>query len=163
MQSKQSLELELVGLSRREGEDLLSQWLSVAHRTLQSAQFQQVMDKFDCIGASPNAEFSPGNPLYLKLAFEEARLWTSYSPPEELAFGVKGIIEKNMIDRIKHEGNHGEAMLSRTLGYLAASRFGLGGAELVDLLSRDLQVYAWFFRMSYPLPSDLINNAIKYR
>ena len=163
MQSKQSLEIELAGLARREGEDLLSQWLSGIHRTLQPAQFQQVMDKFDCIGASPNAEFSPGNPLYLKLAFEEARLWTSYSPPEELAFGVKGIIEKNMIDRMKHEGNHGEAMLSRTLGYLAASRFGLAEDELVDLLSRDLQVYEWFFRMSYHLPSDLIHNAIKYR
>jgi hypothetical protein len=64
---------------------------------------------------------------------------------------------------MKHEGNHGEAMVSRTLGYLAASRFGLAEDELVDLLSRDLQVYEWFFRMSYHLPSDLLQNAIKYR
>ena len=163
MQSKQAVETELGGLSLLEGEDLLSQWLSSIHRTLQPAQFQQVMDKFECIGTPPDTELSPGNPLYLKLAFEEARLWTSYSPPEELAFGVKGIIEKNMIDRMKHEENHGEAMLSRTLGYLAASRFGLAEDELVDLLSRDLQVYEWFFKMSYHLPSDLIHNAITYR
>ena len=163
MRSKQSLEFELVGLSRREGEDLLSQWLSGIHRTLQPTQFQQVMDKFECKNAPENIELSPGNPLYLKLAFEEARLWASYSPPEELAIGVKGIIKKNMIDRMKHEGNHGEAMLSRTLGYLAASRYGLAEDELVDLLSRDLQVYEWFFKMSYHLPSDLIQSAIKYR
>ena len=163
MQSKQAVETELGGLARREGEDLLSQWLSGVHRTLQPDQFQQLMDKFECRGAPPDSELSPGNPLYLKLAFEEARLWTSYSPPEELAFGVKGIVEKNMIDRMKHEGNHGEAMLSRTLGYLAASRYGLAEDELVDLLSRDLQVYEWFFKMSYHLPSDLIQSAIKYR
>ena len=163
MQSKQSLELELGGLTRREGEDLLSQWLSGVHRTLKPTQFQQVMDKFECRAAPPDSELSPGNPLYLKLAFEEARLWASDSPLEELAFGVKGIIEKNMIDRMKHEGNHGEAMLSRTLGYLAASRFGLAEDELVDLLSRDLQVYEWFFKMSYHLPSDLLQSAIKYR
>jgi hypothetical protein len=68
-----------------------------------------------------------------------------------------------MIDRMKHEGNHGETLVSRTLGYLAASRFGLAEDELIDLLSRDLQVYEWFFKMSYHLPSDLIQNAIKYR
>ncbi len=163
MQSKKSAVIELGGLSRQEGEDLLSQWLTRAHRTLQHAQFQQVMDKFECANAPAGIEQSPGNPLYLKLAFEETRLWASYSPPEELAFGVKGIIEKNMIDRMKHEGNHGEAMVSRTLGYLAASRFGLAEDEMVDLLSRDLQVYEWFFKMSYHLPYDLIQNAIKYR
>jgi hypothetical protein len=163
MQMKQAVEVELGGLSNREGEDLLSKWLSGVHRTLQPAQFQQVMDKFECIGAPPGAELSPGNPLYLKLAFEEASLWASYSPPEELAYGVKGIIERNMIDRMKHEGNHGEAMVSRALGYLAASRFGLAEDELVDLLSRDLQVYEWFYRMSYHLPSDLVQNAIQYR
>ena len=163
MQSKQSMELELAGLSRREGEDLLSRWLANAHRTLQPAQFQQVMDKFDCLGAPSDSELSPGNPLYLKLAFEEARLWASYSPPEELAYGVKGIIERNMIDRMKHEGNHGETMVSHALGYLAASRYGLAEDEMVDLLSRDLQVYEWFFKMSYHLPSDLVQNAIQYR
>ena len=65
---------------------------------------------------------------------------------------VKGIIEKNMIDRLKSEGNHGEALVSHALGYLAASRYGLAEDELVDLLSRDLQVYAWFFGKSLPLP-----------
>ena len=72
MQSKQSLELELGGLSHREGQDLLSQWLSAVHRTLKPAQFQQVMDKFECIGAPPNSEFSPGNPFTLS--------WRSKNP-----------------------------------------------------------------------------------
>ncbi len=158
LQAKQALEKELGGLSRQEGDDLLSQWLASPniHRTLQAAQRKEVLDKF---------EQSQGNPLYLKLAFEEARLWTSGSgqPPEQLETGVKGIIEKNMIDRLKNEGNHGEALVSHALGYLAASRYGLAENELLDLLSRDLQVYEWFFKKSYHLPADLIQSAIQYR
>ena len=108
---------------------------------------------------------SQGNPLYLKLAFEEARLWTSGSAnlPEQLAPEVKGIIEKNMIDRLKSEGNHGEVLVSHALGYLAASRYGLAEDELLDLLSRDLQVYGWFFKKSYHLPADLVELAKQYR
>ena len=156
LRAKQALEKELGGLSRQEGDDLLSQWLASFHRTLQAAQRQEVLDKF---------EQSQGNPLYLKLAFEEARLWTSGSgqPPEQLAPGVKGIIEKNMIDRLQHEGSHGEALVAHALGYLAASRYGLAEDELLDLLSRDLQVYAWFFKQSFHLPADLVRWAIQYR
>ncbi len=144
----------LAGLSQNEGDELLSQWLADIHRTLQPSQRSEIMDKFMRSG---------GNPLYLKLALEEARLWTSYQPQEELATGVNGIIEKNMIDRLKDESNHGDALVSHALGYLAASRFGLAEDELVDLLSRDVEVYEWFFRNSYHLPADLIQQAIQYR
>jgi hypothetical protein len=67
-----------------------------------------------------------------------------------------------MIDRLKHEGNHGEILVSHALGYLAASRYGLTEDELVDLLSRDLQVYEWFFRQTYHLPSDLLQLAVEH-
>ncbi len=163
MQAKQALEKELGGLSRQEGSDLLSQWLASVHRTLQPAQFQEVLDKFEFKDMPVKPELSPGNPLYLKLAYEEARLWPSYSAPEQLAPGVKGIIEKNMFDRLMNEGNHGEKLVSHALGYLAASRFGLAEDELLDLLSRDLQVYEWFFKKSYHLPADLLKWAIAYR
>jgi WD40 repeat protein len=153
---KRALEKELGGLSRREGDDLLSQWLTSFHRTLQEPQRREVLDKF---------EQSQGNPLYLKLAFEEARLWISGSgrPPEQLAPEVKGIIEKNTIDRLQHEGSHGEVLVANALGYLAASRYGLAEDELLDLLSRDLQVYAWFIKQSFHLPADLVRWAIQYR
>jgi len=156
LRSKQAREETLGGLSRHEGDDLLSQWLASVRRALQEPQRKEVLDQF---------EQSKGNPLYLKLAFEEARLWTSGSgqPPEHLAPEVKGIIEKNMIDRLKNEGNHGEALVAHALGYLAASRYGLAEDELVDLLSRDLQVYEWFFKKSFHLPADLVQWAIQYR
>jgi ssDNA-binding Zn-finger/Zn-ribbon topoisomerase 1 len=168
LQAKQAREEVLVGLSPEEGDDLLCQWLKSVQRTLQAAQRKEVLDKFIQ---------SEGNPLYLKLAFEEARLWTSASgkppkkqlasgsdkDPEQLAPGVKGIIEKNMIERLKDEGNHGEALVSHALGYLAASRYGLAEDELVDLLSRDQQVYEWFFKKSYHVPADLVESATQYQ
>ena len=155
LRAKQALEEGLGGLSRQEGDDLLSQWLAGVHRALQPAQRKEVLDKF---------EQSQGNPLYLKLAFEEARLWSSWAgqAPEQLELKVKGIIEKNMIDRLVQEGSHGQMLVSRALGYLAASRYGLAEDELVDLLSRDLQVYEWFFKKSFHLPADLVQWAMKY-
>ncbi len=126
----------------------------ISRRTLQPSQTNEVLNKFDA---------SRGNPLYLKLAFEEARLWTSYAPQENLASGVNGIIQENMIDRLMREGSHGEVLVSHALGYLAASRHGLAEDELVELLSRDVQVYEWFFKRSYHLPSDLVRCAIQYR
>ncbi len=153
---KQAQVEELSGLSQSDGEDLLSQWLESVQRTLQPKQRQAVLESF---------VQSQGNPLYLKLAFEEARLWVSGDgqPPEVLAHEVSGIIEKNMIARLAKEGNHGEVLVSRALGYLAASRYGLAEDELVDLLSRDLQVYEWFFRKSYHVPADLLKKALEYK
>ena len=154
LQTKQAQEVKLGGLSRNEGNDLLTQWLDSVQRTLQGPQYNEVLDKFIR---------SEGNPLFLKLAFEEARLWTSDQPPEQLVREVKGIIEKNTINRLKKEASHGEALVSHALGYLAASRNGLTEDELLDLLSRDLQVYEWFFKKSFHLPADLIQRAIEYR
>ena len=68
-----------------------------------------------------------------------------------------------MINRLKREGNHGEALVAHALGYLAASRYGLAEDELLDLLSRDLQVYEWFLRRSFHVPADLVRWAIRYR
>jgi hypothetical protein len=147
-------EAHLGGLGVKEGELLLDQWLADNHRGLQDEQKREVLKKFTASGE---------NPLYLKLAFEEARLWISYEDSQdELAKGVSGIIQDNMLDRLMDEGNHGRAMVSHALGYLAASRYGLTEDELVDLLSRDPEVYEWFFRQSYHLPSDLVKLAMSY-
>jgi WD40 repeat protein len=156
LQRKGVLLEELAGLSRAEGAQLLTDWLKEAGRKLQEPQVKAVLDKF---------EDSEGTPLYLKLAFEEARLWPSGDgqPPEELATGISGIIEGNLINRLARESNHGQVLVQQALGYLAASRYGLAEDELVDLLSRDLQVYRWFLEGSYHLPADLITSAVEYR
>ncbi len=152
LQQKEVIEKHLNGLDEADGRLLLGQWLEGVQRNLTDEQQLEVISKF---------KDSKGNPLYLKLAFEEARLWTSFQEPqEELSIDVAGIIKGNMIRRLTDEGNHGDQLVSHALGYLAASRHGLTEDELVDLLSRDLDVYEWFFRQTYHLPSDLVNLAI---
>ena len=153
----------LGGLSRDEGDELLSLWLSNAGRELLPTQKKEVLDKFECKDMELVQGISPGNALYLKLAFEEARMWTSYAPSEELTTGIAGIIKDNMFDRLMVESNHGEMLVSHALGYLSASRYGLAEEELVDLLSRDFQVYEWFFKNSYHVPADLLQLAVDYR
>ena len=155
LKGKSVFEEVLEGLGIEEGRELLGLWLADVNRKLQDEQEQAVLGKFI---------ESQCNPLYLKLAFEEARLWpSSQEPIEDLAVGISEIIKKNMINRLKNEGNHGEKMVTHTLGYLAASRFGLSEDEIVDLLSRDLEVYSWFFKKSHHLPSDLVRSAVNYR
>jgi len=85
---------------------------------------------------------SEGLPLYLRLAFEEARLWRSYAEREEtvLSEGIPALIRENLFARLAQPANHGRVMVAHSLGYLAASRFGLSEDEIVDVLSLDDEV-----------------------
>ena len=98
---------------------------------------------------------SESNPLYLRLAFEEARLWTSTEPPHDLAIGLRELIRDNLFARLSREDQHGAVLVARALGYLAASRNGLAEDELVDVLSSDIDVYSWFLGRSFHIPPDL--------
>lgn len=160
----QADEVTLDPMTRQEGGELLADWLKDAGREIQEVQRDEVMDSF---------EHSEGLPLYLKLAFEEARRWLSWDRLDELmpdgwehdgvlAPGVEGIIRDNLFRRLAHERHHGQEMVSRTLGYLVASRYGLAEDEIVDLVSRDPELYASFLRASYHLPPDLLSRTAVY-
>ncbi len=144
--------LPLSGLPTTHGKSLLEQWLASVGRTLQTAQRDAVLAAF---------ERSKGNPLYLRLAFQEASRWVAGDglPPEELAVGVRGLIEHNLLARLASEDNHGRLLVARALGYLAVSRHGLAEDELTDLLSRDLDLYRAFLLDAYHLPGDLVDAA----
>ncbi len=156
--------LEVGPLSREDGDALIRDWLRDVGRTLQDPQQASVLDAF---------EAAEGNPLYLRLAVEEARRWISEQAPETLHLGepdeegrnphaVEAIIEHNTFDRLANEENHGEILVAHALGYLAASRYGLAEDELLDLLSRDPDVYAWFILTSFHVPLDLRDQLRKH-
>jgi N-acyl-D-aspartate/D-glutamate deacylase len=69
----------------------------------------------------------------------------------------------HMLERLEKEQNHGKMLVSHALGYLAASRHGLSEDALVDLLSRDFEVYSWFFKGSQHVPPDLLQLAVAHR
>lgn len=151
--------VKLEPMPKEEADELLEAWLKEASRTLlQSPQKDEVLDKFEA-SAKPadegsGAEEEGGMPLYLKLAFEEARRWKSYSPAVDLAGNIPRII-RQLFDRLSLDTNHGEILVSRSLGYLAAAKNGLTEDELLDVLARDTDVYANFLRVSRHIPSDL--------
>lgn len=80
-------------------------------------------------------------PLYLKLAFEEARRWRSFDNAKDtrLAADIPSLIEQ-LYDRLSSPANHGATIVARSLGYLVAGKNGLTEDELIDVLSRDPQV-----------------------
>ncbi len=129
-------------MSTAEAETLLSRWLEQTGRDLQPAQREEVLARFGR---------SDGLPLYLRLAFEEARLWRSTTPAEATVLheGVPGLIRENLFRRLSGPANHGTVLVAHALGYLAASRFGLSEDELLDVLSADRAVLDDFATRSF--------------
>lgn len=129
-----------------EGKSLLECWLKDANRTLQQWQRDEIISGF-----SRN-----GLPLYLKLAFEEARRWKSYTQECRLSDTIPGIIQDNLLKRLSSETNHGPKIVSWSLGYLAASRYGLAEDELIDLISHDdSEVFKEFKRRAFSVEHNI--------
>jgi NACHT domain- and WD repeat-containing protein len=137
----ESNRLEVRPMATGEGQTLLGRWLAEAGRRLQPEQERQILSKFDLGGL----------PLYLKLAFEEARWWESYAEPPELSADIPGILS-DLFGRLSQDANHGPQLVARSLGYLAAAKSGLSEDELLDVLGRDEAVRADFQRRSPKSP-----------
>jgi len=139
-QVTESNHLSLGRMTHSQGETLLNRWLSDAARCLTSAQQDSIIFGFD------PEQGGGGLPLWLKLAFEEARRWKSY---DSLPMGhddipglspdVPGIL-RDLFFRLEDNRAHGEVLTRRALGYLAAGRRGLTEDELIDVLSDDEEV-----------------------
>jgi len=136
--------LELGPLGREEGCELLDSWLSEAGRTLQPLQRLEVLSRFE----------QNGVPLYLKLAFQEARRWKSYETPcgESLGGNIPEALGR-LFARLCSEANHGHLFVERALAYLCAARHGLSEDEILDILSDDQEVLKDFqLRTHHILP-----------
>jgi hypothetical protein len=142
--------VEIGPLDETSAAGLLNAWLTEAGRTLQRDQTTEVLGKF---AKCPL-------PLYLKLASEEARRWKSWEGvAESLSDTVEGILEQ-LLARLERPENHGETLVSRSLGYLATGKNGLTEDEIVDVLSRDADVYSGFLRQAHHVPSDLLPHLV---
>ena len=111
-----------------EAEQVLTAWLAGAKRELQPGQREKVLSGF--------ARWKL--PLYLKLAFEEARRWRSFDPLDQCALGdgLPGIIDRLFV-RLSDPANHGHVLVSHALGYLTAARHGLTEDEMLAVLTND--------------------------
>jgi NACHT domain- and WD repeat-containing protein len=140
--------VKLEPMPTEEANELLEAWLTEAGRTLQPPQRDEVLTRFALSAMTADESGGDGKerrgmPLYLKLAFEEARRWKSYTPVVDLKPDIPGII-RQLFGRLSSDANHGDVVVSRSLGYLAASKNGLSEDEMLDLLSSDVDVRADF-------------------
>ena len=105
---------------------ILDNWFQRVHRIINDPQREKLMNAF---------EKTP-QPLYLKLVFDEACFWKSYTPLEDVILGsdTRQMISL-LYDRL--ERSFGKILVSRALGYITASVSGLSENELEDILSLD--------------------------
>ena len=117
-------------MSKEEAGGILDKWLHDAKRSLTSQQRQVVLDSFNKCPL----------PLFLKLAFDEACRWKSFTPDKETMHLPSTIREmiNSLFDRL--ERLHGKLLISRSLAYISSSKNGLTQSELEDLLSLDDEV-----------------------
>jgi hypothetical protein len=140
-----TIPIELLTLPKEQAEKALDSLLKEANRKLQDHQRSRVLDCFDRCGL----------PLYLRLAFEEARRWRSFEGENECRLGeeLSGIID-TLFARLAEERNHGRLMTERSLGYLVASRYGLTEDEVLDILSEDKAVFKDFQTRAHYTPPE---------
>ena len=144
--------IKLEPMPLEEGQILLDRWLDdkKVKRTLQPRQRSEVLNKFR----------QNGMPLYLKLAFDEARRWKSYTEDIELGMDIPGII-RTLFARLSSDNNHGGMLVTRSLGYLAAAKNGISEDEMLDVLSLDKDVFNDFReRARHEPPEDRLPIAV---
>ncbi len=118
----------LLELSRFDPDDsqlVLGRWLASAGRRLQDNQHLAVL------GGSSAHHW----PLQLRIAFQEAVHWRADTAPRDLT--SVGEVLGEFLKRLEAPDEHGPILVGRALGYLAASRFGLGDDEMLTILSAD--------------------------
>ena len=121
--------INLDALSENEASTLLfDRWLPQAGRTVSLEQRKG-------IGQRLKSE-ECRQPIYLKMLFEEARLWRSYDAAPEWGESVPAILGQ-LIERLRRPANHGRLLVERVLGYLTASRHGLAENEILEILFAD--------------------------
>jgi len=148
--------IELDALPLEDAKRLLVRWLSGAGRTIDDENPDHETQR-DLINKRLDPHKQCRQPLFLKLLFEEVKLWRSYdenfhlhkpeprdpdTTTDELASQVRththvDALLEQLIDRLRHPNNHGELLVKRALGYLAAARRGLSETEILEVLFTD--------------------------
>ncbi|GCC16897.1 hypothetical protein chiPu_0017383 [Chiloscyllium punctatum] len=102
---------EVEPLSSQHGQELIDLLLRTVKRRLTTEQRDLILERFrDC-----------GQPLMLKLTFDEAKRWNSYVPASELdvAAGTRDAVR---LFYSHLEKTHGRVFVSHALGYIVCSR-----------------------------------------
>lgn len=132
-------QIDLPVLPVEEATKILERWLNSISRRLIPDQKKEVLDKFSLTGL----------PIYLKLAFERARKWVSYTEAKdfELESDVKGIIN-GFIDMLEDE--HTEDFVRDVICLMLCGRYqGLAENEILEIFAFDKDLWEQFLNRTH--------------
>ncbi len=128
---------------------LLERWLRPAGRAVNADQRTLIERRLESQACR--------QPLYLKLLFEEVKLWRSYYEPPEPGDGIPAVLS-NLCQRLSEAERHGASLVRFALGYIAAARRGLSETEILEILFADpdywRQLDETSRRNNHELPSE---------
>lgn len=127
-------QVDLPLLPVEEASKILERWMKAENRKLTEEQQKEVLDKFSLTGL----------PIYLKLAFERAKKWNSYTEEKEyiLQEDVKGIIN-SYIDLLEDE--HTEDFVRDVICLMLCGRYqGLAENEILEIFAFDKDLWEQF-------------------
>ncbi|CAF2694205.1 unnamed protein product [Rotaria sp. Silwood2] len=135
--------VQIKPLGEELGKTVLKAWLVRHHRSISEPQWFVFQFNFHERLAECNT------PLYVKLVFDEMKLWKSYTKIQEkdLATTVSTSINK-LLGRI--ENQHGHILVAHAFSYITASKSGISEAELEDLISLDETVLNDIYQYHLP-------------
>jgi hypothetical protein len=86
-------------------------------------------------------------PLFLRLLYDRASKWRSFSAEEKLEKSTPELITR-FLHRL--EFYHGEPLVSHVFGLLAVSKYGLSTDEIIDMISSNNEVLKSIFQYHEP-------------
>jgi hypothetical protein len=129
---------ELKKMRKEDASKLLEKWVDSIHRTLQVHQRDEVINKFT----------ANGRPLYLRLAFEKAKEWRSYTTNTILKPDIDGMLGEYFDDL---QRIHGKLLVEKFCGYMLSGKYqGLTENELLDLFVFDKEYWNHFVENCHP-------------
>ena len=143
----------LDALSDAEARTLLfDRWLPQARRTLNQNQRVRIEHRLRSATCR--------QPIYLKLLFEEARLWRSYDEVRTVGEDLPALLSQ-FFERLRQPTNHGALLVDRMVGYLAASRHGLAENEILEILFADPEFKAELEKGTEEMRHEMPPNATR--
>ncbi len=133
--------LEVAPISISDAKNILEGWLEHSTRALTKSQMETIISiATDSTDEKPTA-------LRLRLLFDIASKCPSYDSVSGLPNTVRGLINR-FFQRL--EDYHGIMLVSHTFGILGASKHGVSGIDLLDILSADEEVLATVLQYHQP-------------
>ena len=114
-------------------------WLQLDDRRLgRRRQLTEAQHEAIATRIMPDSAAACRRPLYLRILFEECRLWPSWKAVRANDVGEDtGALLEGLFRRLAQPAMHGRLLVESALSYIASSRRGLGESEILELLWAD--------------------------